>query len=68
MDLIGIMQEFESFYQIKFGKLPKFVRKVAGDGGGEGARKVNKSLSSSTASAPTASTNLHRYDHDYGIC
>lgn len=45
MDLLGIMQEFESFYQIKFGKVPKFVRKVSGSDG-----KANKSHSGGKAS------------------
>ena len=41
MDLLGIMQEFESYYQIKFGKMPKFVRKMTGSDGK--ANKSNKS-------------------------
>ena len=32
MDLLGILQEFESYYAFKFGKQPKFVRKnTSGD-------------------------------------
>ena len=31
MDLPFVMQEYEDFYEIKFGKKPKFTRKVAGD-------------------------------------
>ena len=30
IDLISVLQEFENYYQIKFGKNPKLVRKVAG--------------------------------------
>ena len=28
LDFMTVMQEYESFYSIKFGKAPKFIRKV----------------------------------------
>ena len=76
IDLMAIMQEFESFYQIKFGKMPKFVSKVdaaSGErgGGGGGGRKGNGSTTTRNTTTEKSlgdSVTAHRYDRDYGIC
>ena len=60
MDLLGIMMEFEAYYQIKFGKVPKFVRKVGGAESSDSKRNLG-------GNAQAGSTGLQRLDQDFGM-
>ena len=55
--------EFESYYQIKFGKVPKFVRKVGGAESSDSKR--NGGMLGGNAQA--GSTGIQRLDQDFGM-
>jgi katanin p60 ATPase-containing subunit A1 len=45
MDLNSVVQEFESFYEMKFGRKPKLVRRTEGSGPGGGSSSGDEGLS-----------------------
>lgn len=60
MDLYMIVTEFEQFYEMKFGKLPKLVKKVAEQNQKGSFPKINKSGSRTDSGLNSTSTSTNK--------